>query len=346
MNKQSTAPLSTHDDASWRAAVARYQVPDQRRSWFQFGSSLLGYLLLWAATYTSLSISIWLTVPLIILSAGFLIRLFIIFHDCGHGSFLRSRKLNDVVGIVTGFMAFTPYYQWRHHHAIHHASAGDLDRRGVGDVWTMTVAEYLDAPRRTRLAYRAYRNPLLMFILGPLIVFLISHRFAGRAARPRERKNVYATNVALLALLALMHATIGLEAYVLVQLPIIALAGSAGVWLFYVQHQFEDVYWADHESWDYVTAAMEGSSFYRLPRFLQWFTGSIGFHHIHHLSPRIPNYKLESCHNDNPLFQQVTPITLLTSLRSLTFRLYDEQNNRLVGFSYLKQRARQQPANA
>ena len=332
---QSTGPEPAAK-SMWRAAVARYQMPDERRSWWQFGGSLAAYLLLWALAYRALAVSYWLTLAVAVLAAGFLMRLFIIFHDCGHGSFFRSRRLNDVVGAISGFFAFTPYYKWRHSHAVHHATAGDLDRRGVGDVWTMTVAEYVAAPARTRLAYRLYRNPLLMFVVGPLIVFLISHRFPARDDRPRERRSVHYTNLAILGVLLLAYVTIGLQAYVFVQLPIMAIAGSVGVWLFYVQHQFEGVYWQEHEEWDFVNAALEGSSFYKLPRLLQWFTGSIGFHHIHHLSPRIPNYKLEECHNESPLFQQVPAVTILSSLKSLTFRLYDEESGRLVGFSYVK----------
>jgi omega-6 fatty acid desaturase (delta-12 desaturase) len=323
--------------------ISPYQQPNERQSWWQVANSLIPYLALWVLAYVSLSVSLWLTVPLWILAAGFLLRIFIIFHDCGHGSFFVSRQRNDLVGIVTGFLAFTPYYRWRHDHAIHHATAGDLDRRHVGDVWTMTVAEYVNAPRRTRLAYRVYRHPVVIFLLAPLAVFLIGHRFAPGVERRRERHSVYWTNLALLALLVVMHFTIGLKAYVLVQLPIMALAGSAGIWLFYVQHQFEGVYWQNHENWDYVSAALQGSSFYKLPRILQWFTGSIGFHHIHHLSPRIPNYRLEECHNENQLFQAIKPVTLLTSFKSMTFRLYDQENRRLVGFGYLK-RLRQMAA--
>jgi omega-6 fatty acid desaturase (delta-12 desaturase) len=320
----------------WRNIVAPYQQPDERRSWLQFVTSLGSYLLLWYLTYRALAISPWLVLPLVVLSAGFLARLFIIFHDCGHGSFFRSRRLNDVVGTISGFLVFTPYYQWRHHHAIHHASSSDLDRRGVGDVWTLTVDEYLAASRRTQLAYRIYRHPLVMFFIGPLAIFLVAHRLVGRDSRPRERRSVQLTNLALLLVLVAVHFTIGLKAFVLVQLPILAVAGSAGVWLFYVQHQFEDSYWHNHQGWDYVSAALKGSSFYRLPKVLQWFTGSIGFHHIHHLSPRIPNYRLEACHYENPLFQQVEPVTIRGSLKSLNFRLYDERGRRMVGFSHLR----------
>jgi omega-6 fatty acid desaturase (delta-12 desaturase) len=263
------------------------------------------------------------------------VRIFIIFHDCGHGSFFKSRQANTIVGYITGILTFTPYHLWRHRHAVHHATAGDLDRRGVGDVWTMTLEEYIHATWWKKLIYRIYRFPIFMFIIGPLIVFLVNQRFAGKSVKKRERRSVYITNIALLGILILAHFTIGLKAYILVQLPAFWLSTVVGVWLFYVQHQFEGVYWERHENWDYVKAAINGSSFYKLPKVLQWFTGNIGFHHIHHLSPKIPNYLLERCHRDNPIFQ-VKPVTLWTSLKSLTFRLWDEKNRELVSFRQLK----------
>jgi omega-6 fatty acid desaturase (delta-12 desaturase) len=291
---------------------------------------------LWYLMLRSLEVSYWLTLALSIPAAGFLMRAFIIFHDCGHGSFFKSRRANDALGILTGILTFTPYYRWRHDHAVHHASAGDLDRRGVGDVWTLTVQEYLDSPPWKRAAYRLFRYPLVMVGFGPFFVFVIIQRFAGGTTGKRERYSVYWTNLALLGILALMGATIGIKAYVLIQVPIMIIAGSAGVWMFYVQHQFEGVYWERHDNWNYASAALKGSSFYQLPRVLQWFTGNIGFHHIHHLGPRIPNYNLERCYRENLMFQEVKPITLRTSLKSLRLRLWDEERHRLVGFGHLK----------
>jgi omega-6 fatty acid desaturase (delta-12 desaturase) len=281
-----------------------------------------------------LNVSYWLTLLLAIPTAGFMVRAFIIFHDCGHGSFFKSRKANTILGYITGIITLTPYHHWRHNHAVHHATAADLDRRGTGDVWTATVDEYLSFPRWKKYFYRFYRNPAVMFLLNPVLLFWIGHRFAGKA-KSRERFSVYWTNLTLLGILILANFTIGLKAYFLVQIPIIWIGTAVGVWLFYVQHNFEGVYWERHENWDFVKAGLEGSSFYKLPKVLQWFTGNIGFHHIHHLSPRIPNYKLERCHKENPIFQ-VTPITLLTSLKSLTYRLWDEKGSRLVGYRQLK----------
>ena len=322
--------------SSWQQAVAKYRHSDRLRSVWQIVNTLLPYFVLWYLMYRSLEFSYWLTLALSILAAGFLMRTFIIFHDCGHSSFFESRRANNALGILTGFLTFTPYYRWRHDHAVHHATSGDLDERGVGDVWMMTVQEYLDSPPWKRMAYRLFRYPPVMFGLGPFFVFVILQRFARGAAGKRERYSVHWTNLALLGILALMGATIGIKAYVLIQVPIMVIAGAAGVWMFYVQHQFEGVYWERHDNWNYATSALKGSSFYQLPRVFQWFTGNIGFHHIHHLGPRIPNYNLERCYRENPVFQAVKPITLRTSLRSLRLRLWDETGHRLVGFGYLK----------
>ena len=321
------------EQVPWRRAVARYERPDIRRSVWQLVNTVVPYVALWYLMYRSLDVSYWLTLALAGLAAGFAWRLFIILHDCGHGSYFRSKKANTIVGFSIGILTFTPYQRWRHEHSMHHATSGDLDRRGVGDIWTMTVNEYRTSSFLMRLRYRLYRTPLLLFVLGPLYLFLVSHRFPPRRATKRERRSVHWTNLALLVILAVMAVTIGLKAYVLVQLPILAIWATGGVWLFYVQHQYEGGYWERHERWDYVTAALEGSSFYRLPRALQWFTGNIGFHHIHHLSPRIPNYFLERCHDESELFSGVKSITLLSSAKSLTFRLWDEERCQLVGFS-------------
>jgi omega-6 fatty acid desaturase (delta-12 desaturase) len=327
----------------WRRAVVPFQQADTRRSVWQLLNSLLPYFALLVLMYASLSVSYWLTLALAVLASGFMMRVFIIFHDAGHGSFFRSQRANDVTGIITGIITFTPYYAWRHSHAIHHATSGDLDRRGVGDVWTLTVDEYVAASRWKRAAYRFYRFPLVTFGLGPLFMFVISHRFYDKSTTgARERHSVVWTNLALLAIVVVAALTIGLDKYVLIQLPIILIGGAAGVWLFYVQHQFEGMVWERHDQWNYVEAALQGSSFYKLPRVLQWFTGNIGFHHIHHLSPRIANYHLEPCHNSSPLFQAVPPITLRASLKSLEFRLWDERTRRLVGFSAVKERRAEQ----
>jgi omega-6 fatty acid desaturase (delta-12 desaturase) len=321
---------------AWKDIVAKYQKPVWWSAMWQVVNTLVPYSALWFLMYFSLRVSWWLAVPLAVLAGGFLVRTFIIFHDCGHGSFLASTKANDALGFITGVLTFTPYYHWRWEHAIHHASSGDLDRRGTGDVWTLTVQEYLEASRWKRFAYRLARNPVILFGLAPLYLFLIQQRYPNSKSEGRERRSVWWTNLALALLAGGLIWVFGLKAYVLLQLIVLVVAGSAGVWLFYVQHQFEGVYWEREKSWDYSLAALQGSSFYKLPKVLQWFSGNIGFHHIHHLSPQIPNYHLEKCHRAEPLFQTVKPVTLFSSFKSFTFRLWDEQRRKLVGYRALR----------
>jgi omega-6 fatty acid desaturase (delta-12 desaturase) len=264
----SEAPSAT---LSWKQAVAAYQKPVLRSSLWQIVNTLVPYFALWGFMIWTLEILYWLTLVIAVLAAGFLARIFMIFHDCAHGSFLRSRRANHFVEFVTGVLTLTPYRQWRHKHAVHHATSGNLDQRGTGDIWTLTVEEYLNACRWKRLSYRIVRSPLVLFIVAPL------------------------------AFVALMSVTIGFKAYLLIQLPVVLFAGVAGVWLFYVQHQFDGVYWERRPNWDFADAALRGSPHYKLPKALQWFSGNIGFHHIHHLSPAIPNYSLEKCHRENPM---------------------------------------------
>jgi len=323
---------------AWKQIVARYQKPSARRAIWQLVNTLVPYAGLWCLMYFTRSVSWWLTVPLAVLAGAILVRTFIIFHDCGHGSFFRSAKANHILGAITGVLTFTPYYHWRWQHAIHHSSAGDLDRRGTGDVWTLTVQEYLESSRWKRFAYRLARNPVVLFIVAPLFLFLIQQRVPSLKTPARERYSVYWTNLALACMAAGLIAIFGLKAYLIIQLTALVTAGAVGVWLFYVQHQFEGVYWERSEQWDYAEAALKGSSFYKLPKVLQWFSGNIGFHHIHHLSPKIANYHLEKCHRSEPLFQTVKPITLFSSFRSLTFRLWDERRRKLVSFRALKNR--------
>jgi len=340
MTSTSENDPTTHPE-SWREVVRKYQQPCLARGSWQMINSVGGYVATWGLIYLSLSISLWLTAALAILAGGFLVRIFIIFHDCGHGCFFPSRAANDVAGFLTGTLSFTPYYLWRKEHALHHSTAADLDRRGVGDVPTMTVEEYLAAPRWKKLGYRVVRNPVVLFGIAPLLMFFVKHRLPlSPEATARERHSVHWTNLAVLGMVVGMSFLFGLIPYLVIQASIMAVAGAVGTWLFYVQHQFEGVYWERGEDWDFVDAALKGSSFYKLPKVLQWFSGNIGFHHIHHLSSRIPNYNLERCHNAEPLFQAVPAVTLLASLKSIAFRLWDERNHRLVGFGHLRKLAR------
>jgi acyl-lipid omega-6 desaturase (Delta-12 desaturase) len=325
----------TTEKFKWQGIVSKYAYPETWRSLWQVANSVIPFLFGWYLMYRSLAVGYWLTLLLAVPTAGFMVRCFIIFHDCCHGSFLRDIKANDKLGMVIGVLVMTPYYHWKHEHAIHHATAGDLDRRGTGDVYTMTVGEYLAAPWYKKLGYRIMRSPMILFTIGAMIVFGITHRFWVPGAGKRERNSVIWTNLALFALIGWLVLEVGWAAFLMVELPIMLIACGAGVWLFYVQHNFDPSYWERHAEWDFFNAGIDGSSFYKLPRVLQWFTGNIGFHHIHHLSPRIPNYKLEQCHKENPAFQ-IEPLTFRRSLKSLYFRLWDEKERMLVGWSHLK----------
>jgi omega-6 fatty acid desaturase (delta-12 desaturase) len=318
----------------WQALVAKYAYPETWRSLWQVANSLVPFIVLWYVMYRLLEVSFLLTLLLAIPTAGFMVRMFIIFHDCCHGSFFKSQLANDRMGLLMGVLVWTPYYQWKHDHAIHHATAGDLDRRGVGDVYTMTVKEYLAAPWWKKLGYRIMRSPTILFTVGSFIVFTLTHRFFSSESGRRERSSVIWTNLALFAIIGWLVWHIGWQAFLLVEVPILLIACSSGVWLFYVQHNFDPSYWERHSQWDFFMAGMHGSSFYKLPKVLQWFTGNIGFHHIHHLSPKIPNYKLEQCHQENPVFQ-IEPLTFIHSLKSLQYRLWDEERKMLVGFNVL-----------
>jgi acyl-lipid omega-6 desaturase (Delta-12 desaturase) len=328
--------------AEWKEIVAKYQEPSVWRATWQIVNTLVPYALLWVLMYWTVTISSWLTIPLAMLAGALLVRIFIIFHDCGHGSFFKSRLANDITGFIAGMLTFIPYYHWRWEHSLHHATSGDLDRRGTGDIWTLTVQEYLVSSRWKRFAYRLARNPIVLFVIAPVFLFVVRERFPSAKASQRERHSVWAMNAAILAMAIALSLVFGIMAYLLIQLTIMMTAGTAGVWMFYVQHQFEDAYWERRKEWDYTTAALQGSSFYRLPRILQWFSGNIGFHHIHHLSPRIANYNLERCHNSHPLFRNAKPLTLLDSLKSINFRLWDEQRGKLIGFRRLRELRRQQ----
>ncbi|HUR45899.1 MAG TPA: fatty acid desaturase [Candidatus Saccharimonadales bacterium] len=327
---------------AWKAIVARYQKSSNGRAIGQVLNTLLPYAGLWFLMYLVHSWSMWLAVPLAIVAGGFLVRTFIIFHDCGHGSFFKSQRANHILGTITGILTFTPYYHWRWEHAIHHSSSGDLDRRGTGDMWTLTVREYLELSRWKRFAYRLSRNPFVLFVVAPLFLLFVKHRLPAAKAPRRERLSVHLTNLAVLLLAIGLSSLFGFKAFLLLQIIAAGVAYSAGVWLFYVQHQFEGVYWGRGDSWDYTAAALQGSSFYKLPKILQWFSGNIGFHHIHHLSPRIPNYQLEKCHEAEPMFQAIKPVTLLASFKSFTMHLWDEQRQKLVGYRQLRLMLKQQ----
>lgn len=317
---------------SWMQVVQKYNKPDALRSWWQVINSVVPYIGLWVAMYYSLSVSYWLTLLLSVIAAGFLVRIFIIFHDCGHGSFFKSVKLSKWVGVPLGMMVFTPYHKWHHDHMIHHQTVGNLDKRGVGDVKTLTVEEYEKLSKWRKLLYRFYRHPVILLIIGPFVLFTVFFRIPKRDRPLKEKVYTHLTTLAIVAGIVGLSFWIGFMNYLLIQLPVLYIAAVHGTWLFYVQHQYEDVKWSRGKDWDYKTMALEGSSFLKLPKVLQWFTGNIGFHHIHHLSPKIPNYNLEKCYQENEEFHIEKPLTFFSALKSLKFRLWDEKNQRLVSF--------------
>jgi acyl-lipid omega-6 desaturase (Delta-12 desaturase) len=317
---------------SWRGVLEVYAVPRLGRSLLDLGTSVVPYLVLLVAMTFVLRVSVWLSLVLVVPASAFLVRTFIVFHDCTHGSFMRSRRANDVLGVALGLLVWLPYRGWQHEHAVHQATAGDLDRRGVGDIATLTVTEYQALSQRRRVAYRLFRNPLVMFGLGWLLVFVLKPRFVPRGARPRVRNSVLATNLVLALIVAALCLTIGWRDYLLVQGPVFVVSGAVGLWLFYVQHQFEDTYWQAHADWRYDHAALAGSSYLKLPGVLRFFTGNIGFHHVHHLSVGIPNYNLQAAHEGTDLLQSVPQLTLLQGLRAPRLKLWDERRGRLVTF--------------
>jgi acyl-lipid omega-6 desaturase (Delta-12 desaturase) len=325
-------PVVVADHRNWRPLVTEYQRPRLGRALLQLATTLLPLVFLFVAMYRLESFSFWWTLPLVLPAAALLVRTFVLMHDCAHGSFFASRSANRIVGAATGFLTLIPFEHWRHEHALHHASAGDLDRRGHGDVETLTVREYLGRSRWGRLRYRIVRHPLVYLLLGPLF-FVLEKRVPprGPSAGRRQVASVWLNNAAIAIAGAALLALFGTRVLV-VYFPAYYIAIVAGIWLFFVQHQFEGTYWEQHQQWDYADAAIAGSSYFQLPAVLQWFTGSIGFHHVHHLGPKIPNYNLQRCHEENPMFHRATVITLRRSISALRLALWDENAGRLVRF--------------
>lgn len=319
-------------DRSWEKVVKKYNHPNLVKSIWQITNSLIPFIIMWFLMYKSLHYSYWITLLLCVIASGFLIRMFIIFHDCGHGSFFKSSLANRIVGNIMGIFAFTPYNKWHDEHKIHHATSSNLDKRGIGDVWTLTVDEYQNSSNWNRFVYRCFRNPYLLFILGPILIVFIYNRVTTKKMTIKEKGNIYFTNFALLTMAILMSMLIGIQAYLLIQIPLILIAQSMGLWLFYVQHQFDDTTWERNTKWDYKSAALEGSSFLKLPKVFQWFTGNIGFHHVHHLSSKIPNYNLARCHYENELFKDVKPLKIMSSFKTLHLSLWDEKNHQMISF--------------
>jgi omega-6 fatty acid desaturase (delta-12 desaturase) len=319
---------------AWVEIVRRYQAPDWRKSLWQMVNSGVPFFVIWALMIYSLNINYAITLALAFLNGLFIMRIFIIQHDCGHNSFFKSTKWNNAIGSLLGVITLTPYYHWRKMHAKHHSSSGDLDFRGLGDVDMLTVEEYKSQSIWGKLRYRLYRHPFVMFVLSPTLLFALFHRFPLYITKhdKKERVSVHHTNVAIALIFLVLGLWLGFKEVLMIWLPITAFSSMIGVYLFYVQHQFEDTYWRWHEEWDYEYAALKGSSYFKLPKLLQWFSGNIGFHHVHHLSPKIPNYNLERAHNENEIFRKVKTITISSSMRTIFLDLWDETTHRLISF--------------
>lgn len=315
-----------------RKDVAPFAKAERRKSIIQMVNTLVPLMIAWVAGFYLLQYSPWLTVACSVVAAGFVVRTFIIFHDCTHGSFFKSKKANDYVGFVTGVLTSFPYEKWKREHTIHHATSSNLDKRGIGDIDMLTVDEYMEKSKLGRFGYRLYRNPLVMFGLGPIYMVVILNRFNRSDAKKKERINTHLTTLAMVAVLGSLILLTSWQAVLLVYGVTLFIAGALGIWLFYIQHTYEDSYFEYNEEWDYVKAAVEGSSYYKLPKLLQWITGNIGFHHVHHLSPRVPNYHLEAVHESVTPLQKATTITLTTSLESVRYKLYDPEQKKFVTF--------------
>jgi omega-6 fatty acid desaturase (delta-12 desaturase) len=324
-------------DMSWKETLAPFVIPSWGRGIVAVATSLLPYLALCVAIYLCLSVSPWISIALMFPAAGFAVRTFICFHDCTHGSLLPSRRANAMVGSVLGLVLLSPFARWRHDHVMHHSSSGDLDRRGHGDVEMMTVEEFHAAPVKKQLAYRAFRNPLIMFGIGPLMAMIIGPRMWNEDMRPRLRNSIILLDIALTFVIGLLVWAMGPVDFLIAWLPAALMAGAAGIFLFFVQHQFEEVYFERNTDWSYFDAALMGSSFFDLPLVLRFFTGNIGYHHVHHLNARIPHYNLPDAHKASPRFAEVPTLTLLEAARCTRFKLYDERTGRMVTFAEARQ---------
>jgi omega-6 fatty acid desaturase (delta-12 desaturase) len=316
----------------WAGELEAYAKPRLSRSVVDLATSVVPYLAILVASYFAARVSVVLPFVLAIPASGFLTRTFIVFHDCTHGSFFRTKRANSWVGATLGILVWLPFRRWQHEHAIHHATSGDLDRRGLGDVTTLTIDEYFARPWWGRLGYRLFRNPLVMFGLGWMLVLVVKPRFVPRGTSRSVRNSILLTDLVLALVTAGLCLTIGWRAFLLVQGPVLVITGAAGIWLFYVQHQFEDAYWQTHDDWSYADAALHGSSYLKLPRLLQFFTGNIGFHHVHHLSARIPNYNLPAAHQTVEQLQAPPELSLWAAFHATRLKVWDEQRSRLVTF--------------
>ena len=318
----------------WYPVLATFQNSDSQKATWQLINTLVPYCCLWYLMIRSIQLgySYTLTLILALPAAAFLVRVFILFHDCVHGSFFKSKSADTFFGYLLGVLVFTSFEDWRFSHLRHHVTYANLDTRGFGDIWTMTLTEYENVSKKKRLLYRLYRNPVVLIGLGALFIFLLRNRIPARRVKRKERMSVLFTNLLIIVVVLVADRFIGWRTYLLIQLPVLWFAGAAGVWLFYVQHQFPGGYWARKDHWEPLRAAMEGSSFYKLPAVLRWFSSNIGYHHVHHLNPRIPNYNLKKCYDAVPALQAKAPLTIMKSLSCLGLRMWDEERQEMVAF--------------
>ncbi len=322
----------------WIDKLEKYQEPNFIISTWEIVTSFVPYFALLTLMYLLMRAHYpyWLVLLVAIPAAGFMVRIFIILHDCSHNTFFKNDWVCSVVGYICGVITFTPFWDWQRSHGLHHATVARLDKRGFGDVWLMTTDEYRSASTLQRLKYRIYRNPFFLFLIGSISIFTLLYRFPSGSTRKRELLSILITDAAIAGIFVAAYFTIGIKTYIAIQLPVLWIADIAGVWLFYVQHQFGNAYWAHDDTWDFYSGGLKGSSFYKLPGILRWFSGNIGFHHVHHLRPRIPNYFLKKAYEEVPELQQKEAITLKTSLKSLSLRLWDDKTRQMVSFKTAK----------
>ena len=320
-------------------SLRTFAQPDNKKSIIQLANTIIPYLFIFALMCWLLKneYSYWLVFLLAIINAGFLIRSFIIFHDCTHRSFLKSRTLCKIIGHFCGLFTFTPFHEWQYAHKKHHATSSNLDKRGLGAIWLMTVNEYYSSSKSIKFWYRLYRNPVFLFIVAPVFEFILIQRIPRKFKWNKEMFSHIITTGMMVIIIILARMTIGIKIFLLVQLPIICIGGSAGIFLFYTQHQFPNSYWSRDNEWDPFKASMDGASFYKLPGLLRWFTGSIGYHHVHHLHPAIPNYNLKRCYDEVTDIQKTTPLTFTAAFRNIFLKLYDEETKELVTYRKAKE---------
>ncbi len=325
---------------NWKKIVRPYMALDDKKAWLQVINTIVPFVALWYLAYQAYLTSFWLGFPISLLNAGFLIRLFIIMHDCGHGTLFKSTFSRNLVGHIAGWLHLTPYSQWSNDHAIHHNTSGNLDkkRKAGNNIWTITTQEYSQMPPLEKFNYRFQRHPVTMLLINPIVYYFILMRLYQPHDGSKEKRSVLYTNLFIAIVTPVLCLTIGWKAFLAVHLPTTFIAQMTGFYFFYVQHQYENAYWKRNEEWDYFEASMKGSSFFKLPKILQWFTASIGYHHIHHLCHLIPNYNLQKCHEENKLFQNPVELSLLDSLKCFNLHIYDESTKELISFREYKKR--------